>query len=136
MIRYALRCDSDHSFESWFQSADAFDALSKAGHLSCPICGSDAVSKALMAPPVAAKETPLSQAKTPAEQAMAELQKQVEENADYVGTEFAQEARAMHLGDVPHRPIWGEAKPPEAKALIEEGVPVAPLPIKPRRQTN
>jgi hypothetical protein len=74
--------------------------------------------------------------KHPAEQAIAEIKKHVEENSHYVGKEFAKEARAMHLGDLPERPIYGEAKAEEAKSLIDDGIPVTPLPFTPNRKTN
>lgn len=142
MIRYALNCAEGHSFESWFQSADAFDALDERGLLTCAVCGGGQVSKAIMAPRVAKSEAeadsagPLSAPASPAEQAMAEIRKKVEENADYVGDTFAAEVRAMQNGEAPDRPIWGEARLPEAKALIEEGAPVAPLPFMPPRKVN
>ena len=74
--------------------------------------------------------------KHPAEQAIAEIKKHVEENSHYVGKDFAKEARAMHLGDLPERPIYGEAKTEEAKSLIDDGIPVTPLPFTPNRKTN
>ena len=146
MIKYALKCAEAHAFESWFQSASAYDALRSAGHVSCPICGSTDVEKLLMAPSVrparkaatppvpAAQPTPPSPSEV--EQAIASLRKQVEENSEYVGVNFVAEARKMHSGDAPERSIYGEAKPEEARKLIEEGVPVAPLPFVPRRKTN
>lgn len=140
MIRYALKCEDGHSFESWFQSASAYDALDAGGHLSCSVCGSSKVSKSLMAPRVTVKDAQsepvpmLSQPDTDMEKAMAELRAKVEANADYVGPDFASQARAMHEGELPERSIWGEAKGDEARALIEDGVPVAPLPFKPRQK--
>jgi hypothetical protein len=135
MIRFSLRCDRDHRFESWFQSADAFDKLHAAGHLACAVCGSAAVDKALMAPQVQpAREA--SQPPGTAEQALAELRRRVEEKADYVGPKFAREARDMHEGLIPERAIYGEARPDEARQLIEDGVPVLPLPFTPRRKAN
>jgi hypothetical protein len=148
MIRYALRCDRDHDFESWFASAAAYDALRRAG--SCRLRRSAAatdVEKALMAPavtqPAAPPATPRRQTPrrpAPPDPALAAkieaLRKHVEANSDYVGMNFVTEARAMHLGDAPERPIHGEAKIDEARALIEEGVPVAPLPFLPRNRTN
>ena len=109
MIRYALTCANDHGFESWFQSAEAFDRLAASGHLACSVCGSTAVGKTLMAPAVrpARKadapegERPLSVPQTPVEKAIAALRRQIEENSDYVGLIFAAEARAMHAGDIP-----------------------------------
>jgi hypothetical protein len=137
MIRYALKCPDDHAFESWFQSAEAFDSLRRAGHVACPDCGSHEVEKALMAPQVrAGREAPLSQPADPREVALAELRRKVEENSDYVGRDFAAEARRIHAGEVPERSIYGEARPEEARALVEDGVPVAPLPFLPARRAN
>lgn len=135
MIRYTLKCDRDHTFDSWFQSADAFDKLAKAGMVACAECGSSSVEKSLMAPAVTT-DRPLSAPKDPREAALAKMRDEVEKNSEYVGLSFANEARAMHAGDTPERSIYGEAKPEEAKALIEEGVPVLPLPFKPRKQAN
>jgi hypothetical protein len=137
MIRYALQCDRDHGFESWFHSAEAFDTLRAGGHLSCPDCGSVRVDKALMAPQV--RPTDKAAAPTPDEvrkKTLAELKKQVEENSEYVGMEFVTEARRIHEGEAPERSIYGEARVDEAKKLIEDGVPVAPLPFLPTRKAN
>jgi hypothetical protein len=140
MIRYALSCAKDHAFDSWFQSADAFDKLLNAGMVTCAVCGSAEVSKSIMAPRVrtseAASETPLSAPASPAEQALRELREKVEANSEDVGTNFAKEARAMHDGTAPERSIYGEAKIEDAKALVEDGVPVVPLPFGPNRKTN
>lgn len=152
MIQYTLKCSKDHRFDSWFQSAAAFDKLKGAGMVSCAICGNTAIEKAIMAPRVrparSASVAPPQEAETtaptptlsapasPAEQAVADLKKHVEENSDYVGESFAKEARAMHDGDAPERAIYGEAKLEEAKALIEDGIPVTPLPFRPGRKSN
>jgi hypothetical protein len=133
MIQYSLKCENDHSFDSWFASADAYDKLADNGMVSCAVCGSTKVSKAIMAPRVRTtkgKEAPVAPTlpteKSAAEQAMAKMRAQVEQNSEYVGTNFATEARSMHLGDAPERAIYGEAKPEEAKSLIEDGIPVTP----------
>lgn len=139
MIRYTLKCDQDHEFESWFASGAAFDALARGRHLACPVCGSGKVEKALMAPAVATAEDTARPLATPTDslaQKLAELRRHVEETSDYVGEDFVREARAMHLGDAPERAIWGEARPDEAKALLEEGVPVAPLPFMGKAKVN
>jgi hypothetical protein len=143
MIQYSLKCENDHSFDSWFASADAYDKLADNGMVSCAVCGSTKVSKAIMAPRVRTtkgKEAPVAPTlpteKSAAEQAMAEMRAQVEQNSEYVGTNFATEARSMHLGDAPERAIYGEAKPEEAKSLIEDGIPVTPLPFMPTRKSN
>jgi hypothetical protein len=141
MIRYNLKCAEGHGFDSWFQSAGAFDSLKASGHLACAVCGTSQVEKALMAPRVAASEKaeperPLSQPASPAEQALARLRAHVEANSDYVGRDFVSEARAMHLGEAPERPIWGEARGDEAAALADEGIPIAPLPFTPSRKSN
>ena len=143
MIQYSLKCANGHSFDSWFQSADAFDKLMSQGMLSCAICGVEHVEKSMMAPSVRPSRNvanttpaPISQPANPQEAALARLKEHVEKNSDYVGMNFATEARAMHEGDVPERPIHGEAKVDEAKKLIEDGVPVAPLPFRPTRKSN
>ena len=132
MIRYALKCEAGHAFESWFKSAEAYEGLRGAGHVACPECGSTQVDKGLMAPMVAKGEA--READRAA--ALAELKRRIEENSDYVGMNFVAEARAMHLGEKPERSIHGEARPEEAIALLEEGIPVAPLPFLPTRKTN
>lgn len=144
MIRYTLRCDQNHSFDSWFQGNEAFDKLHASGLIACAVCGSVRVEKSLMAPAVRparkaaapAPEQPLSAPQTPAEAAMAALRAHVEATSDYVGLNFAAEARAMHSGDQPQRAIHGEARIDEARALLADGVPVAPLPFLPARKTN
>jgi hypothetical protein len=149
MIRYTLKCDADHSFDSWFQNAEGFAALQASGALACPVCGSVTVEKSLMAPavrparkaaqPDAPAQTDKPSLAAPAselEAAMAELKRQIEANSDYVGMNFAAEARAMHAGEAPERPIHGEAKPEEARKMMEEGLPVAPLPFLPARKVN
>lgn len=142
MIRYTLRCANDHRFDSWFGSSDDFARLSDAGHLACAVCGDSAVTKDLMAPgiptsggaPAASAAGPLSAPASPAEQALAELRRRIEATADNVGRDFATEARRIHEGEVPARPIIGEARISDAKALIEDGISVAPLPWSTRRQ--
>jgi hypothetical protein len=132
MIRYALKCSQGHIFESWFQSAQAFDTLVAGGHLSCTQCGVADVEKTLMAPRVAATksgDSPDAEADK-----LAALRREVEENATYVGGNFAQKAREMHEGTAPEAAIYGEANGAEARKLIEEGVPVLPLPFKPKQK--
>jgi hypothetical protein len=135
MIRYALRCDKGHDFDGWFRSSDAFETTRAAGHVACTQCGSDKVEKSLMAPavPVAKQAQP---AMTPAEAALHALRQQVEASSDYVGLKFVDEARAMHEGRTPGRAIHGEARIEDARKLIEDGVPVAPLPFIPRQKVN
>ena len=135
MIRYTLKCSADHGFDSWFQSAAAYESLVAAGHVTCPICGVTAVEKALMTPRVTTDKA-LSSPQSDAETAMAALRRKVEENSEYVGVNFVAEARKMHEGTAPERSIYGEAKPEDAIKLLEEGVRVAPLPFMPSRKTN
>lgn len=139
MIRFALKCENDHRFESWFASGDAFDTLKAKGHVACAVCGTDAIEKDIMAPRVSAgreAEKPLSAPASPAEQAVAEMRRQIEDNADYVGKSFAKEARDIHEGTAPDRAIYGEANAQDARKLLEEGVPVVPLPFTPNRKAN
>jgi hypothetical protein len=166
MIRYSLRCERGHAFESWFQSSSAYESQEKRKLVSCPACSSTKVERAIMAPQIvtrkgrakaavpaeaadapateAAQESALAsqgsvQASTPLLMAqerelrakLKELRDHIVKNADNVGEKFPNEARKMHYGDIEHRPIYGEASPGEARALIEEGVEVSPLPVLP-----
>ena len=140
MIRYDLICDQDHKFDSWFAGSAAFDRLQSAGHVACPSCGSVKVQKALMAPAVnkttKPEAKPLRAPRDDREAALQELRRQVEQNSEYVGMSFAREARAIHEGRAPERAIYGEAKPEEARALLEDGLPVLPLPFVPGNRSN
>ncbi|WP_339637751.1 DUF1178 family protein [uncultured Sulfitobacter sp.] len=152
MIRYALKCEAGHGFDSWFQSAAAFDSLARGGHLSCAVCGSAEVRKSLMAPRVTSGESvpeavekpqpaekpapALSNPASDVEKALTALRKKVEATSDYVGKNFVREARDMHAGRTPERAIYGEARLDQARALVEEGVPLMPLPFKPKRQLS
>ena len=136
MIKYRLACDGAHEFEGWFKSGAAYDDQAAKGHISCPHCGSLAVTKAIMAPNVAtraglASASDASKEAKAAEQVralMRQLRAAVEEKADYVGPRFAEEARKIHYEEREPRGVYGEASADEAKALAEEGIPVLPLP--------
>jgi hypothetical protein len=153
MIRYNLRCDRGHAFESWFQSSSAYESQERRELVSCPACGSVKVERAIMAPQIVSKKgrdsAAPSPAAAPAEVAapastplmmaqerelrakLKELRDHIVKNADNVGERFPNEARKMHYGDIEHRPIYGEASPEEARSLIDEGVEVSPLPVLP-----
>jgi len=159
MIRYNLRCERDHAFESWFQSSSAYEAQEKRHLVNCPVCGSVKVERAIMAPQIVSKKgrepatapqslapaapaastevtapasTPLMMAQERELRAkLKELRDHIVKNADNVGNRFPNEARKMHYGDIEHRPIYGEASPDEARSLIDEGVEVSPLPVLP-----
>jgi hypothetical protein len=151
MIRYSLRCERGHAFESWFQSSSAYESQEKRKLVSCPSCGSIKVERAIMAPRIVGKKgraapaaevagtevaapqsTPLLMAQELELRAkIKELRDHIVKNADNVGERFPNEARKMHYGDIEHRPIYGEASPDEARALIDEGVEVSPLPVLP-----
>ena len=142
MIKYALTCDHDHGFEGWFGSSSDYDDQAARGLLDCPICGSKTVRKQIMSPAVAGTK---AQNAAPAVDpkmhemmmtAMGEVRRQVEENFDYVGDSFAKEARDIHDGKSEDRGIYGEATPQEVKALVEDGVKVAPLPPAPPKKSE
>lgn len=144
MIRYALVCPFGHEFEGWFSASADFDDQRARGLLTCPVCASPEVGKQIMAPAVKGTK---AQAAAPAMgvdegrkmmAAMGEIRRHVEDNFDYVGDTFAREARDIHEGRSEERGIFGEASPAEVKGLIEDGVPVAPLPPKPpgKREIN
>lgn len=154
MIRYDLKCSEGHPFDSWFASSAAYDRLHHAGCVCCPVCGSTQIEKALMAPALrtaGAPDTPATAAgeataapdQAPAlppapqrQEAIAALKREIERRSEYVGLSFAKEARRIHAGEAPERMIHGEADLKETRALIEEGVPIAPLPFIPTRRTN
>jgi hypothetical protein len=143
MIKYALLCEFEHPFEGWFSTSADFDDQRARGLLECPVCTSKAVRKAIMAPSVQGTKAQASPEPTPEMrqmmmQAMGEMRRHVEENFDYVGDSFAKEARAIHEGKSEERGIYGEASPMEVRALVEDGVKVAPLPPKPpeKREIN
>lgn len=154
MIVFDLKCDDGHVFEAWFGSSDDYEGQQARGLVACPLCGSGKVGKAVMAPAVGAKgnqlpapvATPAAPPASmrpvpmqagmpgPAEMkavmaALAQAQAKLLEKSEHVGRRFAEEARAIHTGDAPERLIHGQATVEEAKALAEEGVPVAPLPL-------
>jgi hypothetical protein len=131
VITYSLRCHRGHAFDGWFRNSAAFDEQAANGLLGCPACDSIHVEKAIMAPAVGGtKKSTLSKAEEAKKmrQFATGLRKYVQENADYVGPDFAEEARKIHYGEAPERHIYGEATFEEAKELAEEGVDVAPLP--------
>ena len=154
MILYSLICHKGHDFESWFANSAAYDKQVKRGLVSCPLCGSVKVEKAIMAPRLARKDksTPIlapaeesapAAAEAPAPVAMIspqeqEFRKKLKElrdhltaNADNVGKKFPEEARKMHYGETEHRSIYGEASPQDARELHEEGIEFHPLPVLP-----
>jgi hypothetical protein len=143
MIRYDLICDKGHAFDGWFRDSAGFDAQASGGLLSCAVCGSDRVEKQLMAPGIPAKSNAREE---PAKKMVAgptdpklammmqmvrEMRKHVVETAEYVGSNFAEEARKIHYEEAAQRGIYGEATAADAKALIEEGIAVHPLPRLP-----
>ncbi len=142
MIKFSLVCERDHEFDGWFRNSDDFDSQKKRGFVACPVCDSAKVDKALMAPAVSTgrKKDKIALAVGEEQKKMLqqfhELGRKLREGAENVGDKFADEARKIHDGDAPERSIIGKAKPEEAKALVEDGIPVAPLPWGNKRRTN
>ncbi|MBN9046457.1 MAG: DUF1178 family protein [Rhizobiales bacterium] len=137
MIRFSLHCDHGHEFEGWFRDNADFDRQSGMKLVTCPVCGSAAVGKALMAPAVSTGRDKEKMALAAGEAQktilaeMRELSRRLRENADYVGDKFAEEARKIHFGEVEARGIYGEATREDVHALVEDGVEVMPLPVFP-----
>ncbi len=138
MIRYALGCAEGHSFDSWFPDSAAYETQRKRGFVACPECGSTKVEKAIMAPAVVggervALEPPpealIDDRRRQARAMVQHLRREIEANTDDVGPKFPEIARAIHHGDEPERAIRGQASLKEAKALIEDGVGVLPMPV-------
>ena len=136
MIKYRLICDKSHEFDGWFADSAAFDAQKKDGLLACALCGSKKVSKAIMAPAVPKKANQQTDEAQKIRHMMQKVSTHVEENFDYVGADFAEEARKIHYGERAARDIYGETSLDDAKDLLEEGVPVAPLPGLPPKEKN
>ena len=135
MIKYSVRCGKDHVFEAWFKDSATFDAQSKSGDIVCPQCGNNLVVKAPMAPRIVKSQqsdvSHESHAREVAErilEAAVEMRKEVEANCDYVGGQFADEARKIHYGEADERGIYGEASDEETKELDDEGIDVIKLP--------
>lgn len=139
MIKYALVCAADHQFEAWFSNSTAFDEQKARELVECPVCGAHEVEKQIMAPSVCASGEKSGKMRlpagadsmpTPAELARmaGKVREHIASTHDYVGARFAEEARAMHYGEQKERPVWGETTAEEARALVDEGVPAAPLP--------
>ena len=146
MIRYDLICDKGHTFDGWFRDSAAYDAQAERGLVSCTTCGSVKIEKQLMAPGIPAKantksELPKTMVAGPVDPRLAammqmvrDMRKHVEENADYVGDKFAEEARKIHYEEAEQRGIYGEATADEAKGLIDDGVEFMPIPVFPDDQ--
>jgi len=143
MIHYDLICDKGHAFDGWFRDSSAYDEQAGKGLVCCSLCGSVKVEKQLMAPGIPMKSNrkdiapkkmisgPVDPRLTVMMEMVREMRRHVEENAEYVGDRFAEEARKIHYEESEHRGIYGEASPDEAKDLIEEGIAVHPLPRLP-----
>jgi hypothetical protein len=130
MILYELRCPSDHRFEGWFRSSDAFEAQQAAHEIACPVCGDKDVDRALMAPAVGRK----GNSKPDPAQAITllrSLRKVIEESHENVGDRFAEEARKIHYGEADARGIYGQATEEEAEELSDEGIEVGRVPWVP-----
>jgi hypothetical protein len=150
MIHYQLRCPQAHEFDGWFKSSAGFEIQAGQGLISCPVCGATKVQRALMAPSLARKgrelvipEPPAPVPAAPAATAggvipdavrgmLTKLRSEIEKNCDYVGPEFAAEARKIHNGEAAPRGIYGETSPAEAEALAEDGIEIASIPWLPR----
>lgn len=149
MIVFDLHCANGHVFEAWFGSSADFDGQAERGLIGCPMCDDTRVSKALTAPAIPAKGNRRSSGPPPAAseprpdaaapdmktffKELANEQARIEASSDYVGDKFADEARAIHHGEIEARSIYGEATPVEADTLRDEGVVVWPLPFRTRR---
>lgn len=137
MIRFSLCCEHDHDFDGWFRDNADFDKQKMRGLVSCPVCNSPKVEKALMAPSVqTARKSEKVALSMSAEQKqlmgkLKELTDKMKQNADYVGDKFPEEARKIHFGETDPRGIYGEASPDEVKELLDDGVEIMPLPTIP-----
>ena len=135
MIKYNLRCENDHEFESWFRSSSDYDDQVASNHVTCPYCNSVSIDKALMAPNVSTSKSKAKPVEAVHNQKLDQdvrktLQKvrdYIVQNSEYVGDRFAEETRQIH-NDESEKSIYGEATPQEVSDLVEDGVDVLPLP--------
>ncbi len=132
MIKYELKCRKDHVFEAWFYDSATYDKQAAAGKVVCPVCNSRKVTKAPMAPRIGKSKSEKAAAEAKemavAMKALRDLRDHIEKNADYVGDQFAEEARKIHYGETDKRNIYGEASADDAKSLHEEGIEFARIP--------
>jgi hypothetical protein len=138
LIRYSLICDNAHPFEGWFSESADFDRQVKSGFLTCPTCGSAAISKGLMAPSVSTarrkeeiKQVAMDVVRQEAFAKLKEVVATIKANAEDVGERFPEEARKIHYGEADARGIIGQASLEEVHDLIDEGIEIAPLPVLP-----
>lgn len=137
MIRFSLICDHEHQFDAWFRGGEDYETQRKRGLVECPQCGSSKVDKALMAPAVSTGRKQAKIALAMGEEqrrAMAQMKAmadKIKADADYVGDQFATEARKIHLGETEARGIYGEATHEEARSLAEDGIDFMPIPVFP-----
>ncbi len=144
-----LQCAHGHVFEGWFASEDAFQEQLASGLLECPVCANRDIHKRLSAPrlnlsgaqaPEAAPDArapkdhhaPVAEAdaqRASRQAAWLGLVREVMRQTEDVGERFVQEARRMHQGETPARGIRGQASAEQVAELLEEGVPVLPLPV-------
>jgi hypothetical protein len=154
MIKYALVCDASHDFESWFPGSESYEEQARRGFVECPVCRSTNVAKAIMSPNIARKDRDAAPADVDApalpaapqpvalldekqqhlRAMMRELHETIVATSDDVGESFPEEARKMHDGETPARSIRGKASFEEARSLLEEGIPVLPIPDLPEER--
>lgn len=138
MIRYSLQCANDHEFEGWFASSDDFDKQLASGYVACPHCGSQSVSKLLMAPNLTTgrqkdgiKQMVMDNTRREMMEKLKEAVTEIRKNSEDVGEKFPEEARKIHYGESEARGIIGQASQDEAAALVDEGIEIAALPVFP-----
>ena len=137
MIRFALVCSEAHEFEGWFRDNADFDKQQTRGMITCPVCETQSIGKAIMAPSISTgrQKEKISLAMGDDQRRMMkdmrELATKMKSGADYVGDKFAEEARKIHDGDADPRGIYGEATAEEARSLIDDGIDFMPLPTFP-----
>lgn len=153
MIHYQLRCEAGHEFDGWFKDSGGFEAQLEEGLVACPSCGTIEVTRALMAPAISRKgnkelvlaaEPPVDSAlpqtaggsiPDTVRSALQKLREEVEKNCDYVGADFAEEARRIHYGEAVPRGIYGESSDEDVEALAEDGISFARIPWVPRNDS-
>lgn len=151
MIVFDVICETGHRFEGWFASAKDFGSQKRRGLVQCPTCGSGKVrrvpsatrfnvgAQAPQQAPQAAQKTPEMEGKDPFAIAQMLYSKMLDElltKSEDVGKQFPAEARRIFYEETPARAIRGQATQEEHDELVDEGIPVARLPVPPRSDLN
>ncbi len=134
MIKYNLKCNNNHEFESWFLDSEEFEKLNKKNFLECIYCSSKRVSKSIMAPMISNRKEKNENFNVnnkifkDEKKQLLELRKFIEKNFEYVGNNFSKKVREIYYDKDNKKMIYGTSTPKERKELAEEGIDLLTIP--------